>query len=163
MKRLQQFILIGSILPLSWLAMMAVHEAGHVAGAWFTGGTIAKVVLHPLTILTRTGPRHQSAPAAGHMGWTGSRCRSPPDRLRHRCHGQGHRVPTSCDSSPGFVWSPTGRTSAWARSRRRGRRRRRHAAPRQWHLAVVGLRGDHGSPGSAVLARPGPAVRHGKG
>jgi hypothetical protein len=30
--------------------MQAVHELGHVASAWFTGGTVKKVVLHPLTI-----------------------------------------------------------------------------------------------------------------
>jgi hypothetical protein len=30
--------------------MMAVHELGHVLGAWATGGTVARVVLHPLTI-----------------------------------------------------------------------------------------------------------------
>ncbi len=30
--------------------MMGVHETGHVLGAWLTGGSVAKVVLHPLTI-----------------------------------------------------------------------------------------------------------------
>ena len=30
--------------------MLAVHEFGHVLGAWLTGGQVAKVVLHPLTI-----------------------------------------------------------------------------------------------------------------
>ena len=39
-----QFILIGSLLLLSWLARMVVHELGHVVGAWLTGGTFAKVV-----------------------------------------------------------------------------------------------------------------------
>lgn len=29
---------------------MAVHELGHVLGAWATGGTVARVVLHPVTI-----------------------------------------------------------------------------------------------------------------
>jgi hypothetical protein len=50
MVRLHQFVLIASTLVLSWFAMMAVHETGHVVGAWFTGGSVAKVVLHPLTI-----------------------------------------------------------------------------------------------------------------
>jgi hypothetical protein len=50
MVRLHQFVLIASTLTLSWFAMMAVHETGHVLGAWFTGGSVAKVVLHPLTI-----------------------------------------------------------------------------------------------------------------
>lgn len=43
-------LLIVSIVALSWLGMMAVHESGHVLGAWLTGGRVAKVVLHPLTI-----------------------------------------------------------------------------------------------------------------
>jgi len=30
--------------------MMAVHELGHVLGAWATGAEVTKVVLHPLTI-----------------------------------------------------------------------------------------------------------------
>jgi hypothetical protein len=35
---------------LAWLLMQAVHEAGHVLGAWLTGGHVLRVVLHPLTI-----------------------------------------------------------------------------------------------------------------
>jgi hypothetical protein len=50
MKRLHQVILIASIILGSWLAMQAVHEFGHVAGARLTGGSVAQVVLHPLTI-----------------------------------------------------------------------------------------------------------------
>ena len=34
----------------SWLAMQAIHEAGHVLAAHLTGGRVANVVLHPLTI-----------------------------------------------------------------------------------------------------------------
>lgn len=34
----------------SWLAMMVVHEFGHVVGAVGTGATVEKVVLHPLAI-----------------------------------------------------------------------------------------------------------------
>jgi hypothetical protein len=49
-RRFHQIVLIGSLLPLSWLAMMVVHEFGHVLGAWLAGGTVAKVVAHPLTI-----------------------------------------------------------------------------------------------------------------
>lgn len=30
--------------------MQMVHELGHVLGAWATGGRVARVVLHPLTI-----------------------------------------------------------------------------------------------------------------
>src|SRR5262249_42107661 len=50
MARFPQFVLVGSTLLLSWLAMMAVHEAGHFTAALLTGGTVFKVVLHPLTI-----------------------------------------------------------------------------------------------------------------
>ena len=50
MKRLHQCVLIGSFLPLCWLGMMAVHELGHVAACWATGGTVTRVVLHPLAI-----------------------------------------------------------------------------------------------------------------
>jgi hypothetical protein len=67
-KRFHQALLIGSILPLSWLAMMAVHEFGHVLGAWYSGGTVAKVVLHPLTI-SRTDLAHNPNPLL--VAWAG--------------------------------------------------------------------------------------------
>ena len=50
MKRLHQGVLIVSVLLGSWLGMQAVHESGHVLGAYLTGGRVATVVLHPLTI-----------------------------------------------------------------------------------------------------------------
>src|SRR4051812_32794919 len=50
MIRFHQAVLIGSLLPASWLGMQAVHELGHVAGALLTGGKVARVVLHPMTI-----------------------------------------------------------------------------------------------------------------
>ena len=50
MGRMHQCVLIISTLALCWFGMMAVHEAGHVLAAWLSGGTVAKVVLHPLTI-----------------------------------------------------------------------------------------------------------------
>jgi len=49
-SRSHQVILIGSTIVGSWLGMQAVHESGHVIGAWLTGGHVARVVLHPLTI-----------------------------------------------------------------------------------------------------------------
>jgi len=48
--RLHQAMLIGSAILGSWLGMQAVHESGHVLGACLTGGRVAHVVLHPLTI-----------------------------------------------------------------------------------------------------------------
>ena len=50
MQRFHQFVFVASLLALSWFAMMAVHEFGHVVGALTTGGTVERVVLHPLTI-----------------------------------------------------------------------------------------------------------------
>ena len=50
MTRLHQGVLIVSVVLGSWLGMQAVHEAGHVLGAYLSGGHIARVVLHPLTI-----------------------------------------------------------------------------------------------------------------
>ncbi len=34
----------------SWMGMQAVHEAGHVLGATITGGSVERVILHPLAI-----------------------------------------------------------------------------------------------------------------
>lgn len=39
-----------AVIAICWLAMMAVHELGHVVGAIATGGTIERVVLYPLSI-----------------------------------------------------------------------------------------------------------------
>ena len=50
MQRFRQLVFVVSLLALSWLAMMAFHELGHVVGAVITGGTVERVVLHPLTI-----------------------------------------------------------------------------------------------------------------
>lgn len=50
MQRFHQLLFVASILALSWFAMMAVHEFGHVIGALTTGGTVERVVLHPLAI-----------------------------------------------------------------------------------------------------------------
>ncbi len=48
--RLPQGVLIVSTLAASWWGMQAVHELGHVLGAVTTGGRVANVALHPLTI-----------------------------------------------------------------------------------------------------------------
>jgi hypothetical protein len=49
-QRTHQIILIISMMLGSWLGMQAVHECGHVLGAWLTGGEVAQVVLYPLAI-----------------------------------------------------------------------------------------------------------------
>jgi len=50
MQRTNQLVLIASFLPFCWLAFLVVHEFGHVVAGWLTGGTVTKVVLHPLSI-----------------------------------------------------------------------------------------------------------------
>ena len=68
MKRLHQVLLLATFLPLCWLAMMAVHEFGHVTWAVATGGTVERVVLHPLTI-SRTDLSHNPRPLL--VAWGG--------------------------------------------------------------------------------------------
>jgi hypothetical protein len=67
-NRLQQIILIASSLLGSWVGMQAVHESGHVLGAWLTGGQVSRVVLHPLTI-SRTELSHNPHPLV--VVWAG--------------------------------------------------------------------------------------------
>lgn len=68
MTRFHQALLILSTLAVSWLGMQIVHELGHVLGAAFTGGTVRKVVLHPLVISrTDVGPN----PAPLFVCWAG--------------------------------------------------------------------------------------------
>ena len=40
MKRWPNILLFAAMVPLCWLLMMLVHEAGHVAGAWLSGGVV---------------------------------------------------------------------------------------------------------------------------
>lgn len=61
MKRVFQFLLIASTLGLTWLGMMIVHELGHVFGAWMSGGSVSKVVLHPL-VFSQTVLSHNPHP-----------------------------------------------------------------------------------------------------
>ena len=63
-----RLVLILSTLLGSWLAMQAVHELGHVLGAWLTGGRVVRVVLHPLTI-SRTDLAENPRPLA--VAWSG--------------------------------------------------------------------------------------------
>lgn len=68
MQRFHQVLLIGSFLPLCWFGMMAVHELGHVLAAVATGGTVERVLLHPLTI-SRTDVFPNPAPLT--VAWAG--------------------------------------------------------------------------------------------
>lgn len=68
MNRVHQIVLITSTVFGSWLGMQAVHESGHVIGAWMTGGRVARVVLYPLTI-SRTDLDHNPNPLV--VVWAG--------------------------------------------------------------------------------------------
>jgi hypothetical protein len=68
MRRVHQLILIGSCALGSWLGMQAVHELGHVVGARLTGGSVARVVLFPLTI-SRTDVTYNPSPLV--VVWAG--------------------------------------------------------------------------------------------
>jgi hypothetical protein len=48
--------------------MQAVHESGHILGAWLTGGKAARVVLNPFTI-SRTDLAHNPNPLV--VVWAG--------------------------------------------------------------------------------------------
>jgi len=50
---LDRILLIVSLLWVSWLGMMLVHEGGHVLGAISSGGVVQRVIWHPL-VLSRT-------------------------------------------------------------------------------------------------------------
>lgn len=55
--RIDQILLVVSTVLFSWLAMQAVHELGHVLHTWLSGGTVMRVVLHPLDLSrTDVGP-----------------------------------------------------------------------------------------------------------
>lgn len=68
MGRAYQIILIGSTLLGSWLGMQAVHELGHVLGAWVSGAEVKHVVLTP-TAISRTDVVNNSRPLV--VAWAG--------------------------------------------------------------------------------------------
>ena len=65
---LRTLLIVATLLG-SWLGMQAVHELGHVVGAWATGGRVARVVLHPLTI-SRTDLAENPRPLV--VAWAGA-------------------------------------------------------------------------------------------
>ena len=46
----RRFLHVAIVVYMSWLGMQAIHELGHIVAAWITGGTVVRVVFHPLTI-----------------------------------------------------------------------------------------------------------------
>jgi hypothetical protein len=73
MTRVQQAAFLASLLWCAWLGMQLVHELGHVAAAYATGGRVERVVFHPLTI-SRTDVAPNPAPLA--VAWAGPLCGS---------------------------------------------------------------------------------------
>ena len=68
MQRGWQLVSVGSMMILSWLGMMLVHEFGHVCAAVLTGGQVQRVIFHPLTFSqTQVDPN----PAPGRVVWAG--------------------------------------------------------------------------------------------
>ena len=62
MARACQIVFASSLLALCWLVMMVAHEFGHVIGAVITGGSVRRVVLHPIAISrTDVSPNPQPA------------------------------------------------------------------------------------------------------
>jgi hypothetical protein len=64
-------VLFGSTALACWLGMQAVHELGHIVGAFLSGGMVERVVLHPFTI-SRTDLSHNPSPAL--VAWAGPIC-----------------------------------------------------------------------------------------
>jgi hypothetical protein len=64
----RRLLLIAVLVYLSWLAMQAIHELGHVVAAWLTGGAVVRVVIHPLAI-SRTDVTPNPAPLI--VAWGG--------------------------------------------------------------------------------------------
>lgn len=66
--RVHQILFSTSILTICWIAMMSIHELGHVIGAVVSGGKVQCVVLHPLSISrTDVAPN----PHPGVVVWSG--------------------------------------------------------------------------------------------
>lgn len=61
MHRICQTILIITTLLSAWLLMQVVHEGGHVVAGVMTGGTIKRVILHPVEI-SRTDLNENPSP-----------------------------------------------------------------------------------------------------
>jgi hypothetical protein len=67
-RRFRILVFIGCVSLIAWLLMQAVHEAGHVLAAWLTGGTVERMILHPLAI-SRTDVQPNPQPLL--VAWSG--------------------------------------------------------------------------------------------
>jgi len=59
--RIHQVVLVASLVWISWLGMMLVHESGHALAAVCTGGHVQRLVWHPL-VLSRTDVQPNPSP-----------------------------------------------------------------------------------------------------
>ena len=66
--KLRGLLIFAAVVYLSWLAMQAVHELGHVLAATVTGGSVVRVVLSPIAI-SRTDVSPNPSPLA--VAWGG--------------------------------------------------------------------------------------------
>jgi hypothetical protein len=85
---------------ITWLGMMAVHEAGHVLHAWATGGRVVRVEL-PLAGFSRTDVSPNPNPAAVAWGGPVWGCLLPLAAWM-ACPRKLHRVKTTSQSFAGF-------------------------------------------------------------
>lgn len=68
MSILHQAMLITSLLVVSWLLMMLVHELGHILGALATGGRVHRLIWHPL-VFSQTDVMPNPSPLV--VAWMG--------------------------------------------------------------------------------------------
>ncbi|QDT75310.1 M50 family metallopeptidase [Lacipirellula limnantheis] len=66
--KLGRALTYAAVVYLTWLAMQAVHELGHILAAWLTGGTVERVILEPFAI-SRTDVSPNLSPLA--VAWAG--------------------------------------------------------------------------------------------
>jgi hypothetical protein len=65
---LRRLLIYAALIYLSWLAMQATHESGHILAAWLTGGRVERVILQPLAI-SRTDVSPNPSPLV--VAWAG--------------------------------------------------------------------------------------------
>ena len=157
-RRGYQFILIGSTLLGSWLGMQAVHELGHVLGAWATGAEVRRVVLSPTTI-SRTDVVNNAAAVDCCVGRPRCWCRVAIAALGACTIGAASgRVSSAilCRLLPDCEW-----TLYWVGLIRTHWRLRRIAPAWCGRVATVVVRGTYGSDRIGTLARSRRLVRNG--
>lgn len=152
--RFHQAILIVATVVGSWLGMQAVHELGHITAALLTGGRVAKVVLHPLTI-SRTDLADNPHPLA--VVWAGPAVGVLlPLALWLAATGMGMPGAFVLRFFAGFCLLANGLyigVGSFGRVGDCGEMLRRGG------VAALAVRGDRGAAGPGAVARPGAVLR----